>query len=360
MSVLQQQKCPCCDGNINFDTTSQKLKCPYCDTEFDIEALQQTETEEASAAPDTITWEAERVEWASDETKGMNVYICNSCAGEIVADATTGATACPYCNSPVILKGQFEGDLRPHLVIPFKYDKQAAKEALKKHIASKKFVPSVFKDENHIDEIKGVYVPSWLFSGNAAAGANFKATRTRLWSDSKYNYTETSYFNVYRSGNLAFENVPVDGSTKMDDTLMESVEPFDLSQAVDFQTAYLQGFLADKYDVSAEQSKDRANERIKASCVDELRATIRGYDSVIPEHANMQISNGGYKYALYPVWILNTTWNGQKYTFCMNGQTGKFVGDLPVDKSAVWKRIALLTPIIGAIAYAGMWIWQLL
>ena len=34
MAILQQQKCPCCGGHVNFDTASQKLKCPYCDTEM--------------------------------------------------------------------------------------------------------------------------------------------------------------------------------------------------------------------------------------------------------------------------------------------------------------------------------------
>ena len=49
---------------------------------------------------------------------------------------------------------------------------------------------------------------------------------------------------------MAFENVPVDGSAKMADELMESIEPYDCSQAVDFQTAYLAGYLADKHDVT--------------------------------------------------------------------------------------------------------------
>ncbi len=358
MAVLQQHKCPCCGGSVNFDTDSQKLKCPYCDTEFDVEAMQSSEDETEISGPDVISWEAENVEWAAGETDAMKVYVCQSCGGEIVADDNTGATSCPFCDSPVVMKGQFEGALRPQLIIPFKYDKKAAKEALKNHIATKKFVPSVFKDENHLDEIKGIYVPYWLFSGTAVASAHFDATKVRAWSDAKFNYTETSHFNVFRSGQLAFENIPVDGSQKMDDTLMESIEPFDASQAVDFQTGYLNGFLADKYDVAVEQSEPRANERVKQSAVDALSSSVNGYASVTEKGSRMQIENGSCKYALYPVWILNTSWKGQKYTFAMNGQTGKFVGDLPVDKSAVWKRIAVLTPILGAIAYAGLWFLQ--
>ena len=137
----------------------------------------------------------------------------------------------------------------------------------------------------------------------------------------------------------------------MPDDLMESVEPFDISQAVDFNTAYLAGYLADKYDVTAEESMPRANERVKQSLDDALRQSVTGYDVVESNHINMNVTNGTYKYALYPVWLLNTTWNGEKYTFAMNGQTGKFVGNIPIDKKAVGIASFLLGTGISVAAY---------
>lgn len=141
---------------------------------------------------------------------------------------------------------------------------------------------------------------------------------------------------------------------------MESIEPFDFSEAVDFKTAYLAGYMADKYDVDAEHSIDRANERIKKSTEQAFASTVIGYDTCIPESTAIQLNNGKAKYALYPVWILNTTWNDQKYTFAMNGQTGKLVGDLPVDKSAYWKWLIGLTALIGAVAFGISYLLWLL
>ena len=355
MSALLEQKCPCCGGAIEFNAGTQNMKCPYCDTEFDISAMQQAADNAANMGQDNFQWNTQAGQWQNDEISGMGVYTCNSCGGEIVADATTGATTCPYCDNPVVMTGQFAGGLRPNLIIPFKYDKAAAKKALNDYVASKKMVPKIFKDQNHIDEIKGVYVPHWLFTGTAIADAQFKAEKNRRWSDSNYNYTETSYFDCWRSGNMDFANIPVDGSSKMDNTLMESIEPFDISGAVDFNTAYMAGYLADKYDVDLDACVPRANERVKNSVVSALHDKIFGYDIVMPESSWVNIANGSYAYALYPVWILNTTWNGKKYTFAMNGQTGKFVGDLPLDKSAFWKKVAMLTPVFGAAAYAVLW-----
>ena len=182
----------------------------------------------------------------------------------------------------------------------------------------------------------------------------------RSWSDANFDYTETSFFAVTRGGTIAFADVPVDGSTKMTDELLESIEPFDLSEAVDFQTAYLAGYLADKYDVDSEQSIQRANERIKKSAEEAFASTVQGFVTVTPEASSIRLENGTVKYALLPVWLLNTTWNGQKYTFAMNGQTGKLVGDLPVDKAAYKKWLFGLTGVIGAACFAVSYLLWLL
>ena len=353
MSQLLEYKCPCCDGAIEFDTSSQKLKCPYCGTEFDIDTIASYNEDLQSESLDDMKWESsQNNEWNDGETDGLSVYVCDSCGGEIVADETTSATSCPYCGSPIAIKGNLSGALKPDFVIPFKLDKKAAMEALKKHYQGKPLLPKIFKDQNHIEEIKGVYVPFWLFDTDADAQIRYKATRTRVWSDSQYNYTETSHYSILRGGELGFERVPVDGSTQMDDALMESIEPFDFSEAVDFKTAYLAGFLADKYDVDSEQSIQRANERIKRSTEEVFASTVQGYSTVTPVSSAVQLHNGKTRYALYPVWLLTTDWEGKKFTFAMNGQTGKFVGDLPMDKGAFAKWFVGTTAIAGAVSLA--------
>ncbi len=361
MSVLQEYKCPACNGAIQFDSSIQKMKCPYCDSEFDMQALASLDEALNNVAPDNMEWNTTAgQQWQAGEADGLRVYVCNACGGEVVGDETTAATSCPYCDNPVVMMGQFAGDLRPDLVIPFKLDKKAAIAGLKRHYQGKKLLPRVFKNENHIKEIKGVYVPFWLFDADIQANVQYKASTIRRWSDSNYNYTETSFFAINRAGMVSFDAVPVDGSTKMPDDLMESIEPFNLNEAVDFQTAYLAGYLADKYDVSSQESILRANARIKKSTEDAFKSTIGAYDTVTTEFSQINLQNGQAKYALYPVWLLNTEWKGKKYTFAMNGQTGKMVGDLPVDKSLSRKFMFLYTAIGAAVALAVQYIFWLL
>ena len=350
---LQEYKCPNCAGAIQFDSSIQKMKCPYCDCEFEMEALRQLDADLKNMTEDSLNWNDNAGgEWQPGETEGMRVYVCRSCGGEIIGDDTMAASKCPYCDNPIVIMGQFGGDLKPDYVIPFKVNKEAAKAALRRHFEGKRLLPKVFKSENHIDEIKGVYVPFWLFDSDVDANIRYRATKVRAWSDSNYNYTETSFYNIIRDGSIGFEHVPVDGSSKMPDDLMESVEPFDFSGAVDFQTAYLAGFLADRYDVTKEETINRANTRVKRSTEIEFAKTVTGYTSVTPQNTGVQLRKGSTKYALYPVWILNTSWNGNKYLFAVNGQTGKIVGNLPLDKSEYRKWLFGLTAGIAAAVVA--------
>ena len=358
MAEIIEYKCPNCSGAIAFDSSIQKMKCPYCDSELEMDSLKKLDEELTDLpASEDLSWEkSDSNQWQEEEADQMRVYACESCGGQLVTDETTAATSCPYCDNPVVLKERLAGDLKPNYVIPFKLDKKAAKEALNKHVLGKRLLPKVFKDQNHIDEIKGIYVPFWLFDAVADADGRYVGTVVRSWSDSNYNYTETNYYSLLRSATMSYERVPVDASSKLDDGLMQSLEPFDFKEAVDFQTAYLAGYLADRYDQTLENSLSLANQRIRQSTENKLASTVQGYRDIRKEDTSIRLKNGSPLYVLYPVWLLNTSWKGEKYTFAMNGQTGKFVGNLPLDRQAYWTYFISIALTVAALGYGLTWL----
>lgn len=351
---LIEYKCPQCGGVLEFDSASQQMKCPYCDSVFSVEALQSKD----EALENTVDgqWQPPETTFDESETANMGVYTCKSCGGEIVADETIGATHCPYCDNPVVLTGRFAGDLKPDLVLPFKLDKAAAKAALKQHMSGKRLLPRAFSTDSHLDEVKGVYVPVWLYDAKAHASLSLDATKSATHDEGTERITETEHFTLRRVGDLRFESVPADGSSKLPDEMMESLEPFELSEAKPFQTAYLSGYLADRYDVDAARCESRAKERIRRSTEDAFLRTVTGYDSVEARVCQIRTTENRVRYALYPVWLLNTTWQGEHYQFAMNGQTGKFVGDMPIDKSLYWKLRVAWAAGIAAAVYAVAWL----
>ena len=265
MSDLREYKCPACGGAIEFDSKSQKMKCPYCDTEFELETLKELDAQmerEAGQQDDLSGWQTDAGgEWQEGETDGMNVYTCQSCGGEIIADENTGASNCPYCGNPVIMTEKFKGALRPDLVIPFKLDKKAAKEAYYRHIKGRTFLPKAFRRENHIDEIVGVYVPFWLYdySARTMMSANANKVRTTRRGDTEYTYTD--HFDVYRDVSAEFKRIPADASEKMPDEQMDMLEPYNYSEITDFAMPYLSGYLSEKYNYTADEIQSRAKKR---------------------------------------------------------------------------------------------------
>lgn len=352
MSEISNYKCKSCGGTLQFSSRKQKLVCANCEAEYDVAEFEAEV--KAGAGQD---YKEKKEQWNIEE-EGLVVYECKNCGGEVIGDESMASTKCPYCENPIVISSKFSGSLKPDLVIPFKLNKHAAEAALKEHVNKIKLAPAAFKSGNHIKELKGVYVPFWLYDASVHGDARYEAIKEDRHSDSQYEYIEKSYYDVYREGNIAFQNVPADASEKMDDSLMDSIEPYDVSAAVPYSSAYMAGYFADRYDVTAEQCQERADKRMANSTEEMLRSRVQNYNSVSQKSFNWNKTGESHKYALYPVWILNTVWNGNKYIFAMNGQTGKLVGDVPCSNGKFFGVLfgafaAIEAVLLAIIAFAG-------
>ncbi len=336
-SDIQGYKCKACGGPLEFRGDLNKMFCKYCDSEYDLSEFEQ-EQEGSNAA--LTAWDQKDWTQIQPGTKGMKEYNCTSCGADLVTDENTGATECPYCGSPVIVKDTFEGMFLPDGVIPFKVDKTAAQEALKNFYKGKKLLPKNFTDSNRIDNINGMYVPFWLFDctvegegryeGKRKVG-EFRRTERVGNEDRTVTYEEFEFFDVFREGSMQFEKIPADASKEMNDAYMDSLEPYDFSAVVPYNSAYFSGYLANKYDETQEEVRDRVEKRVDSTMKLELSKTVTGYDSVSTQKANTRITDSKVHYVMLPVWMLSTKYNNEIYSFAMNGQSGTVTGNLPVD-----------------------------
>ena len=231
-SQVTNYKCPACTGPLHYSAATGKLQCEYCGSAFTVEEMERLYAEKERQAAQASEAAEQRRQTNPDEgetwgvSEGMRAYNCPSCGAELICDANTAATSCPYCGNPTIVPGQFSGARKPDYVIPFRYDKQAAVDALKKHYEKKPLLPRVFKTQNHLEEIQGIYVPFWLFDQDGDADITYEATRSHVTRQGDWRVTTTEHFMVRRVGTVSFSQVPVDASTKMPDENMDSIEPF--------------------------------------------------------------------------------------------------------------------------------------
>lgn len=326
-------KCPACMGPLQYSAGLGKMKCDFCDSVYEVSEIESMYAEKGNTSRLQKNLEKEE----------MKTYSCPSCGAELICDETAAASSCPYCGNTMVIQEQVSGILKPDFVIPFKLDKKAAMQKLKEHYKGRPFLPSSFTKENHMEELRGVYVPFWMFDGKAEGEAQYEATDSRIYRKGDYEVTETEHYEVYRAGRMEFEKVPVDASSKMPDDYMDSIEPYDYQELKPFSNAYLSGFLADKYDVSAEECAERADKRCMETLEKALYDSVVGYQTCTTLHKNIVVHRGKVHYALLPVWMLSTKWNGKTFLFAMNGQTGKMVGNLPVSWKKFWLTFTAIT-----------------
>ncbi len=337
-------KCNNCGAPLAFDPITHDLSCEHCGSHFSVG--QATVDENAST----------RLTHTAEKLIGTVTYRCQSCGAQLVTLPTTAATTCPYCDNNVVLDPQVSGALKPDGIIPFAFDKSKLSDALNSFYADKPLLPDGFFDQNRVEKAQGVYVPFWLYDATVDGPMTYAATRTNSYIQGNYQVTETKHYSLEREGAQRFCNVPVDGSTRMDNDLMDSIEAFNMTGMKPFDGAYLSGYVADRYDEDVNACYPRAAKRMLTSTRQAFDATVSNYEMPTVTYDGLRVKNAEAAYVLFPVWLFNGEYDGKKYRYAVNGQTGKVVGELPISgaKSARAFLLPLLICLVLAMLFGTM------
>jgi DNA-directed RNA polymerase subunit RPC12/RpoP len=344
MPVIEY-KCPSCGSGMVFDGETGTLSCHSCGRQDNIEQLSDPLIKHIF----------------SDEDSTLE-YHCNSCGAVIITEAETSATSCSFCGSAVVLGDRLSGKLAPHMVIPFTITKQEATTAFRRWCKNGLLTPRNFMNADRIKNITGMYVPFWLYDLNNHIEVHAHGTKIRMYTQGDYQYTETRHFELYRKIRLNYVKVPIDASEKMNDNLMDKLEPFPYDQLKSFKTQYLAGFISEKYSYTDEELLPRAKGKIKGYIDSYISSTMAGYNTVNFRDKQIHTTTGKSDYVLLPVWMVYYDYNKKNYTFAMNGQTGKVVGKPPISKkkvmawfAGVWGISYLSLKLISLAMGGGFW-----
>ena len=316
-ALLVHYKCPNCGDDMAFDSDSGALLCSSCGREDDIESF----------SDEFITRKFEE-----DEAKE---YQCNNCGATVITEQDTTATSCSFCDAAVVLADRLSGDLAPAMVIPFSISKEEAEKAFRKWCKNGRFSPTDFMQANRVKNITGMYVPFWMYDLNSKVTLDAVGTKVRKYTRGDYIYTETKYYDVYRDINLYYNRVPVDASSKMNDEVMDKLEPYQYKDLKDFKTPYLAGYIAEKYNYDDEALLPRVKSKVKRFIQTYVNSTVSQYTSLREKRQQVKTKNVKSAYVLFPIWMVYYDYDKQEHTFAMNGQTGKIIGKPPISKRKV-------------------------
>ncbi len=343
-------KCPQCMAPMEFDIGGQMWHCKFCGN-----LVSQQEMDKIEAQTGSEEVEKEYIEKQPGQAYGSDAvaYVCPSCGGQIITDAVTAATFCVYCHNPTVIASHLENEHQPEYILPFKVKREEAANAMLKLCKRKPLLPRDFLAFAKKGEVGGLYVPFWLYDFDMQGQMSAWGKQIQTWSDSHYNYTKTDIYAVERAGEASFSQIPADGSKRMDDQLMDALEPFDYSQMVRFSMPYLSGHFAESFDVNAEQCFQRADARAQSALQSMMRTTMQ-YTSVDVTHFQPTYKKQSHKNVMLPVWTLSVTYKGNPMSYAMNGQSAKMVGKLPISKGRVFVWLGALSAATALVSFLIM------
>jgi DNA-directed RNA polymerase subunit RPC12/RpoP len=325
---MQKYECKKCGAELYWNAEAGALKCEYCDSTFSVSDFEDKTLNE-NLVDESI--DSSYTNEGSELSEDMVIYSCGNCGAEVVTSKTTIATICAYCGNPISISNKAAGDFRPDILIPFAIEKDKAKQIYKDYLKKSFLAPKEFSNEATINKIQGLYVPFWLYSTSANASAVYKCENV---TSRKSGYDRVKTHKVYNvsldvSGN--FEKIPSDASKKLDNNLMDSLEPYPYKELKDFNPAYMSGFYAEQPDDDRNVVFPRVKERVKTALQQFSNNSVVGYDSKQLIDFNDNYKNTTSEYAMFPVWLLNISYKDKKHTFAVNGNTGKIVGKIPIN-----------------------------
>ncbi len=323
--------CPNCGSNLLFDIEKQSFCCGSCDSQF-----AEKELHEAREA-------------YGDE---FEKYSCPSCGASVVTERGNAASFCAFCGNHIVVTAKVHaGDCPPKKIIPFKKTRLEAEETYRKMCKGYPFLPSAFKGEGHLQELQSIYVPFWLYSAGRNGEMLAECEIIEQWSDSSYDYVKTDTYEVLRAGEIGFQNIPYDASEMMDDQKIHTIEAFEFDAAVPYSPSYLSGHSIaipdspmDKMDRDFEL---RTNKELEA----ELKNSMRNYSRISVKSSKTHANRLTKEYAVFPIWLHTCEYHKKQYTFLMNGQTGQYIGNLPMDKKKIGISFGVIFAAVSTVTF---------
>lgn len=289
---IVDNKCPSCGASLEYNIDTQNWKCKHCRKEYNLEEVKKIK---------------------HNIKKKLNELVCPTCNAKLIVNDNIISTKCIYCRNDVIVEKTQDKITTPDKIIPFKIGKKELKIILKEYTKNKKLLPENFDITKYINNAQGIYIPFWLFTN-------------------KYKATVRDYNKIVKKADIIFENIPLDANKHLDNNLIRSIEPYNYNEITKFDSSYLAGFIAQKYDVESKEGKKEIKERCALS-IEELFSNPKSKYAVPNNLVNETLTDEKAEYALLPVWLLDIEYNNENYLIIVNGQNGKISGHLPISKS---------------------------
>lgn len=347
-------KCKNCGANLKFKPGTQSLSCDYCQT------LNEIVAEKVEVIENDFNSFIDNAE-SKTEQQTISTVKCGGCGANTTLQPNVTSANCPYCDTPLVIKDASTCNIiKPSYVLPFKIDRNKAKDGFISWVNGLWFAPSKLKlyAHNSTERLKGVYMPYWTYDSNTES--NYTGMRgdhyyvSESYTDSNGN-RQTRNVQKTRwsaaSGHVSntFDDVLVCASKSLPEKLVNDLEPWDLPELVSYNDNFLAGFVTESYQTNLKdgfgKAKIRMDEKIRSSVNSDIGGDAQQITTLSTEYNDIK-----FKHILLPLWISAYKYNDKVYRFTVNARTGEVQGERPYSaiKIALFV-ISIIAVIVGAI-----------
>lgn len=316
--------CASCAGEVCFSPKEQALVCQSCGRVFGFDSTLPAEETAVKAAEARVgtCWGIHKKE-----------VTCSSCGAKRAENELLLAGVCPYCGAHYVLAEAED----PDGVVPFALSRRQAQESLSAWLNQKLLAPRTLKKRDFSAQFAGIYVPCWTFD---AQTATLYRGRYGIRRGGRIEWqTCAGVYNAFVNDALLEAGKKRGGEWTQ---LFEGLAPFETEKNQRYDARLLLGFSAQRCQRGAADSWHRAKDKISRELDETVRRHIKEkHDAAfVQAETSTAYQNITCKYLLVPVWLLEVSYAGGRYTMAVNGQTGKVSGRAPVSGGKIGAAIA--------------------
>lgn len=348
-------KCKDCGANLKFKPGTQALNCEYCGANnvIEVEKVEVVENDYNSYIDSNES---------NDEKETISTVKCTQCGASTTLPPNVTSCGCPYCDTPLVIKDASTCSIiKPKYLLPFKIERQVAKESFVKWVGSLWFAPNKLKEyaANSAEKLKGVYMPYWTY--DSQTNSDYEGLRgeyyyvTETYTDSEGNrqtrqVRHTNWFPASGHIDEFFDDVLICASHSLPDKLIKELEPWDLPELIAFDPRFLTGFVTESYQLQLKEGFGQAKNIMAARIESLVRQNIGGDEQRI-HSINTDYEKITFKHILLPLWISAYKYDDKVYRFTINARTGEVQGERPYSTIKIVLFVLMIIAIVGGIVF---------
>ena len=319
--------CPSCGAPAYYDIRTRMYNCSYCGNRVGIDRAKSEHKGFREISKKKMR--------ESIKKFTLQKASCTGCGAQVVFETGEAVANCAFCGRSLVRKAFVNPDIIPELIVPFAITPTEAQDILADWCNKNKWKKEARAIREKIQDLKGFYLPYELVRGPVSC--------------SVFRIEDGS---VYDCGGF-IDEVFVNCSKKLDNQLLDAMEPYDLDELQEFDFSYIAGHQVKTGDIS----EDELIRRIDVEVGEDYKPVIQKTLETKAVGVNVSCKNVLRMPVLLPVYYL--AFDG--YMAAVNGQTGRVsVRACKESKYLIlpWWIKAILATIAGTAGVAlGMFLF---